>query len=716
MGRRVGSTAALLLLFLLALGVASAGGRTLAVTTVTVEVIGRGTVTSEPVGVNCGNSAKACHIAFSGSGTVTLTATPATDWTFGSWDSCPSAPVGNTCEVPVDGNAYEVTANFDGPPTTTSTLSVTYSGDGSVSGGDIDCGSAPPGTDCTWTVLTGSTLTVLEEPDAGNVFSGWSGACTGTSVACTVTMDGDRSINASWASSTETALLAVSISGGGTVQGGGISCPSTCTATEALNSSVTLTASAGEGYTFTGWSGACSGSAPTCTFTMDADKTVAATFAAAPQLVVTVTGNGNVSGGSGAINCGNNGNVCSARFSLNSTVTLTASPATGATFLGWSGACGGTATTCTVLMSESKSVSATFSAGPPVLLSVSVTGGGTVTGGGISCGNGATTCNASVPANSSVVLTATPASGATFTGWGGACSGTATTCTVSMTSAKSVSATFSGGTPSTFLLSVSVTGRGAVTGGGISCGNGATTCSASVTANSSVVLTATAGAGGKFTGWSGACTGTTRTCTVTLNLAKTVTATFSGGVSVLTSLGSPRIKRSGTKFLVTLRFKTPLTGTARVRALRAGRSVTTLSRRVAAGAATVGPFTVATSGLYTFELELGGRTIRWRTCLGRCGAAAPGPDFVLTRKTPTTTRNGDVWSVTLHLRANLISDARVRAYRGTVRLVDKHFLASKGEVVLGPFLLGPGRYSVRLTATDGYGRVRTLTWIVSLAR
>jgi hypothetical protein len=164
-----------------------------------------------------------------------------------------------------------------------------------------------------------------------------------------------------------------------------------------------------------------------------------------------------------------------------------------------------------------------------------------------------------------------------------------------------------------------------------------------------------------------------------------------------------------------LRFKTPLAGTAHVRGLRAGRVATTLSRRVAAGTGAVGPFRVARAGLYTFELELGGRTIRWRACLGRCGAAAPGR-FVLTGQTPTTTRSGDAWSVTLNLRANLISDARVRAYRGSQLLANKHFLAGTGKIAVGPFLLGPGKYSLRLTATDGYGRTRTLIWSVALAR
>jgi uncharacterized repeat protein (TIGR02543 family) len=716
MGRRVGSAAALLLLLLLALGVANASGRTLAVTTVTVEVIGKGAVTSGAGGINCGNGAVTCYIAFSGSGTVTLTATPATGWTFDNWSGCPTAAVGNTCTVPVSGNSYEVTANFSGPPATTSTLSVTYAGDGNVSGGQIDCGSAPAGTNCTWTVLTGSTLTVLQQPDDGNVFSGWGGACSGTGVPCTVVMDGDRAVNASWASATETRLLTVSVSGGGSVRGGDISCPPTCTATEPLRSAVTLTATPDAGFAFTGWSGACTGTVPACTVTIDDDKTVGATFAATPQLSVAVSGNGNVSGGSGAINCGSNGTVCSATFTLNSTVTLTATAATGGTFIGWSGACGGSATTCTVLMSASKSVTATFSGGG-VPLTVSVNGPGTVTGAGISCGNGATTCTANEPLNGSISLTATPASGATFAGWGGACSGTATTCSVSMTSAKSVSATFSGGTPSTFPLSASVTGSGVVSGGGLTCGNGATTCNANVTANSSVALTATPAGAATFRGWGGACTGTARTCTVTMNSAKSVTATFSSVSSAaLTSLGRPQVKRSGSRFLVTLRFRTAQAGTARVRGLRAGRAVTTLSRRVAAGAATIGPFQVSLPGLYTFELQLGGRTLRWRTCLGRCGEAAPGPDFALTREAPTTTRSGDIWSVTLHLRANLISEARVRVFRGATVLADKHFIARAGKVVFGPFLLAPGRYTLRLTATDAYGRVRTRIWIVSLAR
>lgn len=61
--------------------------------------------------------------------------------------------------------------------------------------------------------------------------------------------------------------------------------------------SVTLTATPNAGYAFTGWSGACSGTATTCTVVMDANKTVAANFTAS---VVQLTNNVAVSSLSGA--------------------------------------------------------------------------------------------------------------------------------------------------------------------------------------------------------------------------------------------------------------------------------------------------------------------------------------------------------------------------------------------------------------------------------
>ena len=76
--------------------------------------------------------------------------------------------------------------------------------------------------------------------------------------------------------------------GAGTVTSApaGISCGSTCSQEYATGTLVTLTAAVVGNDLFVGWSGACSGTAATCTVTMDAAKSVTATFHARETLYV----------------------------------------------------------------------------------------------------------------------------------------------------------------------------------------------------------------------------------------------------------------------------------------------------------------------------------------------------------------------------------------------------------------------------------------------
>jgi len=76
----------------------------------------------------------------------------------------------------------------------------------------------------------------------------------------------------------------VSSSGSGTVRSdlGGISCGKACTASLPAYTVVVLTAAPGEGSSFIGWSGACSGSGTTCRLRMDERKDVTATFTDPP--------------------------------------------------------------------------------------------------------------------------------------------------------------------------------------------------------------------------------------------------------------------------------------------------------------------------------------------------------------------------------------------------------------------------------------------------
>ena len=77
-------------------------------------------------------------------------------------------------------------------------------------------------------------------------------------------------------------------------------------------------------------------------------------------LFVKLEGNGSgaIDGNPAGIVCGS---LCSASFASGTTVTLTASAASGSIFSGWSGACSGTGT-CSVTVTANESVIATFSA------------------------------------------------------------------------------------------------------------------------------------------------------------------------------------------------------------------------------------------------------------------------------------------------------------------------------------------------------------------
>ena len=397
--------------------------------------------------------------------------------------------------------------------------------------------SAPAGITCGATCEAdfgdGTSVVLTATPDAGSVFTGWTGDCTGTG-ACTLTMSADHTVTATFDTAPPvTHHLTVSKAGTGTgtvtSAPAGITCGATCEADFGDGTSVVLTATPDAGSVFTGWTGDCTGTGA-CTLTMSADHTVTATFDTAPPVThhLTVskagTGTGTVTSAPAGITCGA---TCEADFGDGTSVVLTATPDAGSVFTGWTGDCTGTGA-CTLTMSAAHTVTATFDTAPPVTHHLTVskagTGTGTVTSApaGITCG---ATCEADFGDGTSVVLTATPDAGSVFTGWTGDCTGTGA-CTLTMSADHTVTATFDTAPPVTHHLTVSKagTGTGTVTSApaGITCG---ATCEADFGDGTSVVLTATPDAGSVFTGWTGDCTGT-GACTLTMSADHTVTATF----------------------------------------------------------------------------------------------------------------------------------------------------------------------------------------------
>lgn len=429
-------------------------------------------------------------------------------------------------------------AKLPGPPSGY-TLAITRQGTGSGSVVSAPAGIAC-GVTCTASFATGSSVTLTAAPTSGSTFTGWSGSCSGTQTTCTVSMTQARSVVAGFATLPpvpQTLTVSRQGTGAGMVLSSpaGINCGSVCTATYNSGTGVLLQAVASAGSTFAGWSGACTGTG-SCIVPMSAARNVVATFntVAAPTTFALAvsrggTGTGTVTSAPAGISCGA---TCNANFSSGTSVTLTAAPAQGSTFAGWTGACTGTATSCVVPMTQARSVGATFNTAPvgptpSYLLSVSTSGSGAGTvssnPAGISCG---ATCSASFTSGTSVTLTAAPANGSVFGGWSGACSGTASTCTVPMNAAANVGATFNpaptGG--STYALTVTRIGSGRVTSApaGIDCG---TACTAQM--SGPVTLTATPAAGKFFLGWSGACMGMQATCNVSMTAARSVFAMFS---------------------------------------------------------------------------------------------------------------------------------------------------------------------------------------------
>lgn len=316
--------------------------------------------------------------------------------------------------------------------------------------------------------------------------------------------------------------LNVTVGGGGsgsvTSDSTGIDCGSVCWNDYAAGSSVALTATAANGSVFTGWTGDCSGSGP-CTLSMSADRSVGATFTPLEPLSVTKYGSGGalVTSNPVGISCGSN---CAHSYVYGTSVQLSATPAAGWSFTGWTGGgCSG-AGSCRVSMTRALSVAATF---VPLRESLSLTelGKGIVTSSpaGIRCGS---TCAHSYKHGMTVQLKATPAKRWIFAGWtGGGCSGTRT-CSVSMIQARSVLATFA---PISQRLSVTKAGKGSVTSSpaGISCGS---ICAHSYHYGVTVQLKTTPAKGWIFAGWTGGvCTGTS-SCTVSMTQARKVTATF----------------------------------------------------------------------------------------------------------------------------------------------------------------------------------------------
>lgn len=207
--------------------------------------------------------------------------------------------------------------------------------------------------------------------------------------------------------------------------------------------------------------------------------------------------------------------------------------------------------------------------GDLLLVSRTGAGSGTVTSdpAGIDCGDD---CSEPYANGTHVTLTATPTAGSIFTGWSGACAGSGA-CILTLDATQRVTATF---TRNTYTLGVtkSGTGSGTVTSApaGIDCGSD---CSENYPQGQSVTLTATPDPTSTFTGWGGACTGLDA-CTLTLDAAQSVTATFSLPTLKINNVSKAEGNSGTTAYTFTITLSPASTGTVKVKYATANGTAT----------------------------------------------------------------------------------------------------------------------------------------------
>ncbi len=146
------------------------------------------TIKSQPTGISCsvgGFMTPDCKEEYPLNQVVTLTATSSVGYVFKSWSgACTGNALTTTVKMDV---AKTCTANF----APAFNLTVSKTGNGSISGTGINCG-----TDCSESIAANTNVTLTATPSNGSYFSNWTGACTGTASTCIVTMNQAKTVSA----------------------------------------------------------------------------------------------------------------------------------------------------------------------------------------------------------------------------------------------------------------------------------------------------------------------------------------------------------------------------------------------------------------------------------------------------------------------------------------------------------------------------------------
>ncbi|MCA9979303.1 MAG: DUF11 domain-containing protein [Anaerolineales bacterium] len=190
----------------------------------------------------------------------------------------------------------------------------------------------------------GTAITLTAVPSTGNDFVGWAGDAVGTDNPLLLTVTSDLAITGTFA----LREYALSV---GTVGNGSVTAVPDLPAYP-HGTLITLTAVADLEHYFVGWAGDNTSANNPLTLTMSSDTVLTATFDLIPPTLYTLTvntvGEGMVTPGSGTYISG-------------TAVSLTADPAVGWLFNGWTGDLSGTTSPISITLDSDKVITATFS-------------------------------------------------------------------------------------------------------------------------------------------------------------------------------------------------------------------------------------------------------------------------------------------------------------------------------------------------------------------
>jgi hypothetical protein len=265
--------------------------------------------------------------AYAAGASVTVTATPASGYVFVNWTE----------------NANEVSA--------TESYQFTASGDRSLVANFDECTltlAVDPQESGTATITSGNakgacnrSVTVLATAKSNYTFDKWSDGNTSASRTVTVTQR-TQSLTATFTGVTHNITTASNPAIGGSTTGAGA---------YATGASVTVTATPANGYSFVNWTENGSQVSPTASyqFTASANRSLVANFLLSCTLTLSQTTGGTIglTHGTATGGCGRS-------------VTVTATPAAGYGFAGWSDGALGTSNPVTFPLAQDKTLAAVF--------------------------------------------------------------------------------------------------------------------------------------------------------------------------------------------------------------------------------------------------------------------------------------------------------------------------------------------------------------------